>query len=188
MGGDGDAAADVADHKIAVLIALSHGCSVTDSGLLQVQGMEVDIPVNALDAGDSGAEGQLIGIGRIHHKAGLAILLGEASCQLGSQLSRMLHTIGAPDGMIQQHIIDLIGAALHCQQTAASAHKGIHGGKVDSGFLQRCQNGLLPIGQLGGDTVELCQLGSLVSHIHGEQLFFALKAANLRGSGTGVDG
>ena len=99
--------------------------------------MEVDIPVNALDAGDSGAEGQLVGIGRIHHKAGLAVLPGKAVRQLGAQLGRVLHAVGTARGVVEKDVVHLVGASRKRQQAAAAPDEGVDAGEVHA-VLPEC--------------------------------------------------
>ena len=151
VGGNGDPPADVADDIALRLIALPLAFGVAQGGLLEVQGVEMDVPVNALDAGDTGQVAELVGVRGVHHKGGFPILCGKLVSQLAPQVGGMLHPVGPPAGMVQQGVPYPVDAPLHGHQPAAPAHKGVRGGKVDVVLFQQVGDGLPAVGELVAD-------------------------------------
>ena len=140
MGRNGNAAADMTDNIPAILILPALGDTVANGGFLQIEGVQVYMTVNVLDPGETGAEGQLVRIGRIYHKAGFPVWLRQRIGNEGTQLSRMLHAIRAPAGVIQQQSVHGVGSAFYAEQPSAPADKGICGTEIDPGLFQSVQN------------------------------------------------
>ena len=74
MSRDRDAAANMANDEVALIIGATELCRMADGGLFKIKGVQVHVSIHALNARHTCEVAQLIGIGRIHHKRGLARL------------------------------------------------------------------------------------------------------------------
>ena len=127
VGGDGDAAADVADDEIAVLIALAQRLAgMADGGLLQVQRVQMGGAVDALDAGHAGQILELVGVGRVHDHGLRPEAAGKLVGQLGPQRRRVHHAVCAGAGVLEHHVVDLVDAALDVHKAAAAPDEHVH--------------------------------------------------------------
>ena len=137
VGADGDAAADVADHKAAVLVGAAHRGRVADGRLLEVERVKVHVAVHAAHAGHARLVAQLVGVGRVHHKGRAAAPRRKGVRDLRPQLGRVLHAVGAALGVVEKDVIHLVGASRERQQAAAAPHEGVHAGKVHAVLRER---------------------------------------------------
>ena len=62
------------NNKVTLVICATELCRVTNGGLFKIKGVQVHVSIHALNARHTCEVAQLIGIGRIHHKRGLARL------------------------------------------------------------------------------------------------------------------
>ena len=156
--------------------------------LFEVERVQMNVTVYALDARHASLVAQFIGIGRIHHEGRLPTgSIGELLSKLAAQLRRVLHAIRSAASVIEHDVVYRIGAALHGQETAAAPHKGIDIRKVDIVFFQCLQNGLAAIRQLRGDIGKLGELLRIMVDGLGKEAAVSLEHAHLRRRGTGVD-
>lgn len=74
MSRDRDAAANMANDEVALIIGATELCRMANGGLFEIKGVQVHVSIHALNARHACEVAQLVGIGRIHHKRGLARL------------------------------------------------------------------------------------------------------------------
>ena len=81
---------------------------------------------------------------------------------LAAELRGMLHAVGAATRMVEDGLIDGVGAAHERQQPAAAAHKRVDAEQVDAIFGKRLHDGRAPIWQLIGDAREGREVGGVM--------------------------
>ena len=150
MGGDRDAAADVADDEVAVLVAASHALRMADCRLFQVQGMEMDVAIYTLDAGHAGIIAELVGVRWIHDEGRLvAREAGEFMGELASELGWMLHAVGSCRCIVEHLRVDGVDATLAGHEATATTNKGIDIRKLQVVVIEDIENHVAAIRQLG---------------------------------------
>ena len=83
------------------------------------------VSIHALNARHTCEVAQLVSIGRIHHKGGLATFHGKFVGNLGSQLRRVLNAICANASMLEHDLIDGIRTTGQRKQATAATDKSI---------------------------------------------------------------
>ena len=189
VGRDRNTAPYVTDHIIAFFVLFAqHFLAVTDSGLLQIQGMQMDHAVDTLDTGHAGDLLHLIRIRRIDDHRLLSIALGKGICQLRAQRSRMDDPVCTGACMLQKQLCHGVCTAFHGQQAAAAADKYVYRGQIHILLRKQVQNSLLTVRKLVRNGLEFCKLRSIMGNVFREQAVLAFKQGNFGGSGARVDG
>ncbi len=71
MSRDGDAAADMANDEVALIIGAAELCRMADGGLFEIKGVQVHVSIHALNARHTCEVAQLVISGGFTTKAGL---------------------------------------------------------------------------------------------------------------------
>ena len=150
--------------------------------------MEMDMPINTLDAGDPGQIAQFIGVRGIYHIRRSAILYAELVGELAAQIGGVLNAVGAPVRMVQKDRADAVDAAFHGHQAAAPSHTGVHVRKIDVVLFEQFHDGVAAVLELIGERLIGLEDFGVVLHCFGEEAFIPLEKPDLCAGGAGVDG
>ena len=115
----------MANNEVALIIGATELCRMADGGLFEIKGVQVHVSIHALNARHTCEVAQLVGIGRIHHKGGLATFHGKFVGNLGSQLRRVPNAIRTDAGMLEHNLVDGIRTTGQRKQATAATDKCI---------------------------------------------------------------
>ena len=186
MGCDRDAAADVADDKVHLLVLFAQGLGIADADFLLVQGVDTALAVDTLQAGDAGNVDELIDIRRVDDERLAAVLLGKGAGKLCAQHGRVLDR-EACVGVLIQLIVDRVGAARAVDKAAAAPDESVYAFQRLARLGHCVQDHLFAVGDLVVDLGEFFQFLGVVGDVLAEHLVIADKHGDLGGGGTGVD-
>jgi len=153
---------------------------------LLVERVERTDPPDRLKAGIPGALVELVHQRRIDHKAGNARSVGEALCQLASQVGGMLRVLSAA-AVGKHRLVDGEDAAAHRAQCAAAADYGIHVGYRNAVFPQGVGDHIVAVLQLPLHIPHLFEILVGVGDVGDENFFVLVENGNPGGSGPGID-
>ena len=97
------------------------------------------------------------------------------------QLRGVLDPVGAAERVVEHDVIDLVGTALEWHEATAASDEGVDGREIDAPLLKGGENGLLAVGHLLGDALELGKPGGVVTDGPGEGLTVPFEDADLGG-------
>ena len=186
VGTHADAAAQVADDEVHVLILFAQLLGGLAAHGLVVQGVELAQTAEFGKAGVVRHLGHLVHADRVHKEGGNAHHVAQLARQIRAQIGGML-AVGC--GLYVGHdlVVDGVGAGGNGPvQTAAAAHR-VEVRQAEAALRHGVQNGLLAVIRLVDDPGEAVQLLGGVVDGHFEELFLVLEHRDLGGGCAGVD-
>ena len=186
VGTHADAAAQVADDEVHVLILFAQLLGGLAAHGLVVQGVELAQTAEFGKAGVVRHLGHLVHADRVHKEGGNAHHVAQLTGQVSAQVGGML-TVGR--GLYVGHdlVVDGVGAGGNGPVQTAAAADGGKVGQLITGLGDGLENGLLAVVRLVDDPGEAVQLLGGVVDGHFEELFLVLEHRDLGGGCAGVD-
>lgn len=184
---DGDAAVDVGDDEIAVLVAAAELRGVRLGNGLLVQHVRMGETVDAPEAGEARELSVLVGVLGVHHEGGAAEFppeLVREHCTEARGVDRAADVRGKVRG---EAPVDRDDAAELRVAAVAAPAVGIDQGRVDAFLLQRVEDDRAAKRDLVGDVRELQQDGRVVEQVLLEKGRLVLEQTHLGRRRPGVD-
>ena len=140
VGAHGDAAVDVGDDVIAVLIAHAVLLRVGFRDRFLVQHVRVGDAVDALDAREPRVVTVLVDVGRVERVGRLVVLLREGPGDHDAKLGRVLGAADSGDRVVEEFLIDSRESARLRAGASAAADEGVDRVRVDMLFFQHVED------------------------------------------------
>ncbi|CDB86847.1 unknown [Firmicutes bacterium CAG:170] len=186
MRGDGNAAAEVQDDQIHVLVGFAKGlCRFARDGFL-VERVEEALALDALEAGDAGKLRQLVNTDRIDEEGGNAQRIRQLSGNVRAKIGGVLAVEGMQD-VFDHAVGHQIGAGRNMAEQSAAAADGVQRRERNAALVQRLENERLAIGHLIGDVLEMGEILRRVLDGAAENFVFSVENSDLCGGRAGVD-
>ena len=185
VGAHADAATQMADDEVHVLVPFTQLRGGLAAHRLVVQGVELTQPPELGKAGVVGHLGHLVHADRVHEEGGDAHHVPQLAGQIRAQVGGVL-AVGRGLHIGHDLVIDGVGAGGDgAVQPAAAADRGKIGQLVSS-IADGLENGRLAIVRLVDDPGEPVQLLGRVVDGDLEQLLLVLKHRDLGGGSAGI--
>ena len=165
MGGDGDAAINMADDEVQLLIGVSQLFRMALCRFLDTQRMRNGMPVDAADACNPGQIRELVDDRGIERQDASAIFFLHLTGKLHAEIGHMIETALLELCILNHLIIDFIDAAGHGVGTAATADNGIKAGKIQMVVPDKLPYDLVAIRKLIVDGVKGLQYGGIMEDV-----------------------
>ena len=131
MRGYRDAAVDVADDEVHLVIFPADALCVLVGSSAQVKRVGCGCPVDALDSGDPGNVLELVYDDRVYHEQPSAELVVEDLCHLDTQHARVVYAALCRTDIGDEPVIYFVCAAFDGVARAASSDDRIDAGQVN---------------------------------------------------------
>ena len=187
MGADGDAAIDMGDDKITILIVLAQGLRVGLGDGLGIENVGMGRAIEAADAGEAGIITILIHIGGIEGVGGAMVGEGELPGEHDAQLGGVLAATDGSDGILIELPVDGCDAGGLGAGAAAATDEDIDLHRVEMLLGEEIQDYLIAEGNLVIDMGILEEDRGVMKTALLEELLFIDEEADFGGGGTGVD-
>ena len=161
----GNAAVDVADDQVAVLIALAQAARMPPRRLLEVERMADGRPVHAAHAGHARQVAQLVDNRRVHHQHQAAVFLMQRPRHLHTEHGGMVQSAPGLARILDELVVDVVHAAEDGITAAAAAYDRIDAVQIDLPVAQEFMDDRHPVIELVVDRRESQQDGGIVKRI-----------------------
>ena len=184
---DGDAAVDMADDQVAVLVALAHRPRVAARRLLEVERMGDRRAVDAARAGHARQVAQLVDDGRIHHQHQAAVFLVQRFGHLHAEHRRVIQPAARLPRVADERVVNRIDAALDGAASAAAADNRVDAVQINPMLPEKPVDDVHPVIELVVDRRKGQQHGGIVERILREQTGVVFKHGQLGRGRTRID-
>ena len=188
VGGHRDAAVDVRDDEVAVLVPAADLLGVELGHGLLVQAVRVRKAVHPLDAREPRVVVELVHGRGIEREGGLPELLRELPREHHPELGGVLRTVKALDGVVIDILVNVYDAARLGVRAAAAADERVDRMGIHALRLEHVEDHFAPEGHLVVDVRKLQKHGRFVEELPLEDRCLILEEADFRRSRAGVDG
>ena len=161
----GNAAVDVADDQVAVLIALAQAARMPPRRLLEVERMADGRPVHAAHTGHARQVAELIDDRWVHHQHQAAVFIMQHPGHLHTEHGSMVQSAPRLARVLDELVVDVVHAAEDGITAAAAAHDRIDAVQIDLPVAQEFMDDRHPVIELVVDRRESQQDGGIVKRI-----------------------